>query len=508
VHSRYERVLRDLPWRGTPVRIRWSVRRFFCDNAQCSRKLFAEQINEMAHRRAQGTKRFNHTLIHIGVESGGEPGARLSAQLGIRTSGDTILRRLRTMPLPQPTTPGVIGIDDFALRRGQRYGTVFVDHQSHRVIDLIPERSSEATSQWLKQREQIGIITRDRSGLYAKGIHDALPHATQVADRWHLLVNAREALVRLLDQHHRQINLAQNMAAEQSGAESDSAGISGQMTMAPPVQIEPSRPVSKARRDQICRRERRLARYREAIELREQGMGIRAIGRKLHMDRRTILRFLRASEFPEHAKRQTRKTVDAFANQIRQWWESGVHNARELHQRAVAIGFSGSWYCVRRLVAPWRDPAERCTGRKSPIRAKEKPPLRISSKRLAWLLLKDDIKRTSEETSLATRLVETVEAIGCAKRLCREFNDVVKQRSVEKLNAWMLQAEDSASPEELRGFAAGLKQDWEEVSAAMQHHWSNGRTEGHVNRIKLLKRKMYGRAKFDLLRIRVLASGP
>jgi len=182
------------------------VRRFFCDQPDCCRTLFAEQIDDLARTRAQATPRFNQTLVRIGMEAGGEPGTRLSIKLGIVTSGDTILRRLRSTSLTAPASPTVIGVDDFALRKGRIYGTLFVDHRSHRVIDLIPERSSESTARWMGQHPSIEIVTRDRSGLYAKGIRDAHTAAIQVADRWHLLANSRQMLVRLLDRLHREIH--------------------------------------------------------------------------------------------------------------------------------------------------------------------------------------------------------------------------------------------------------------------------------------------------------------
>jgi transposase len=205
IQSRYTRTVDDLPWRGTPVRLRWKVRRFFCHQPTCRRRIFAEQIPALAKKRGRSTPRRDEALVAIGLEAGGEPGARLGRELGLITSGDTILRRLRlsapTLLLCRAANRELteIGIDDFALRRGQRYGTILVDHHSHHVVDLLPERSSESAAQWLKGHPSIKLVTRDRAGAYAKAVAQALPQALQVADRWHLTANLHEALVRSLD---------------------------------------------------------------------------------------------------------------------------------------------------------------------------------------------------------------------------------------------------------------------------------------------------------------------
>jgi transposase len=215
VHGRYFRVVRDLPWGGTPMTLRLLTRRLFCDRADCRRRIFAEELPDLARRRARGTPRLDETLVQVGLECGGEPGQRLCDELGIDTSGDTILRRLRAAPPAAGHEGNVIGVDDFAFRRGQRYGTIVVDHESGGVIDLLADRTSASLEAWLAARLVAPtVVTRDRSGVYAKAIAAAAPDAAQVADRWHLLANCREALVRVLDQHHSPI--AEAMAAAQS----------------------------------------------------------------------------------------------------------------------------------------------------------------------------------------------------------------------------------------------------------------------------------------------------
>jgi transposase len=202
VHSRYTRTLADLPWQGKTVRINLQVRRFFCPRTACPRKTFAERLPEFAAVSARTTARLQKAQQLIGQALGGEAGARLAAPLGMSTSPDTLLRRVRRAPCSQPTAVRVLGVDDWAWRKGQRYGTILCDLERRRPVDLLPERSSDSFASWLKAHPGVEIISRDRGDEYIKGANQGAPKAVQVADRWHLLLNLREALMRAVDRHH------------------------------------------------------------------------------------------------------------------------------------------------------------------------------------------------------------------------------------------------------------------------------------------------------------------
>jgi transposase len=491
VHSRYERTIRDLPWRGTPVTIRWRTRRFFCDNPECRRVVFSEQLPDLVARRRCGTPRLDRTLVRIGLESGGEPGARLAAKLGLPTSGDTILRRLRGINLRPPATPQAIGVDDFAFRKGRTYGTILVDHDGGRPIELLKDRDAESVQSWLRRHPSLKFVTRDRWSGYRNAVSQAAPAAVQVADRWHLLANARTALVHVLDRHHRQIR-----------------------DCAAPVEEQPAapatpRPPSKEQLLSRERRARRLERYERVVALHAEGKSRREIARRLRMKNGTVSKFLRAGSFPERAKPLRRSRVDPFAETLRRWWDEGDHNAHSLFQRLRAEGYAGGRDMVRRFVAPWRTAAERerLCGPKVKTPPKKRPAV-PGSNRLSWLMLREDIERSDHERRLLERLAETCAPLRLARDLVVEFGEAVRRRDLAGLTTWATRARQSEVPLEIRSFADGVSRDWAEVAAAIEHAYSNGRTEGHVNRLKLIKRKMYGRAKFDLLRIRVLASGP
>ena len=524
VHSRYVRVVRDLPWAGTPMVLRVSTRRFFCDQPDCPRRVFAETLSaDLARRRARGTPRLDEALVKVGMECGGEPGRRLCARLGIHTSGDTILRRLRASP---PATDDahagcVIGVDDFAFRRGRAYGTIVVDHQSGGVIDLLPDRSSDTLKTWLVARPiPPAVVTRDRSGVYAKAITAAAPGAVQVADRWHLLANAREVLVRVLDRHH--LAIAEAMTTISAAAPVPHASGAGAALPAAPAgavrltkpRPEPTPPppaLSKSAQWSIDRRARKVARYEQVLELHRQGHSRRSIARQLKMSSGQVAKLLKAGAFPERAKGHYHKQADRYVDALRALWAEGERNARALARHVRTLGYTGGYDMVRRYVSPWRTPEERLrvVGPRpapgAPVPARLNRP---GSHRLSWLLINDDVERDAVDTALLVELLKSCEPIRVASDLVRSFGVAVRARDVAALTSWRERASQDGLPKEVNGFAEGLSRTWPEVSAAVEQTWSNGRTEGHVNRLKLIKRKMYGRAKLDLLRIRVTGSGP
>lgn len=507
VHGHYVRRPMDLAWGGLAIRLQVPVRRFSCRNKSCPRQTFGERFPRVLEPHQRQTHRLQQALRAIGYALGGEAGARLAGTLGMAISSDTILRQLRRL-VPAPlSSPRVLGIDDFAFKRGQRYGTLLVDLERRQPVDLLPDRQAETVAAWLSGHPGIEIISRDRAGAYAEGARLGAPQAVQVADRWHLLKNVREALERLLTRYHPAIRQAAMSVATTLGERP--VGTSE----AAPLRADPAvTPVPLTRRqgEQAARRERRLARYQEVMRLHQEGLSVRAIAQRLGMHRRTVRLFIRAGGFPERATPPARPSqLDGYRGYLRQRWEAGCHNATGLWRELRAQGFQGCRTLVNRAIQPWRRPRPDQSPRASKSPA---PPtsrsLAIPSPRpvSGWLL--ELAKAADEDTqayqqAFVERLCEENPPIKTAQELACEFVRLIKERQALRFSGWLEQALHSGVSE-LEGLARGLQHDQAAVRAALTEPWSNGQVEGQINRLKCLKRQMYGRASFDLLRLRVL----
>ncbi len=289
VHSHYTRTLADLPWHGVPVTLHLRIRRFFCEQTSCRRAIFAERIPGVADSYARKTERLEHALSLIGFALGGEAGCRLAVELGMVISPDTLLRRLRRVALPEAAEVRVLGVDDWAFRRGKRYGTILVDLERRRAVDLLPDRQSSTLAEWLRSHPNVEFVSRDRAGAYADGIREGAPQAVQVADRWHLLKNLSEAVERFVDRHR---SLVEQAAASVSGLQM----IEHSLAKSPTAMLS-----SKEEGEKQLRRHNRYERYLKVVELHRQGLSERAIARALSINRATVRKFLHSDGFPERA---------------------------------------------------------------------------------------------------------------------------------------------------------------------------------------------------------------
>ena len=392
----------------------------------------------------------------------------------------------------------MIGIDDWAFRRGVRYGTIVCDLERRRPIDLLPERSIEAVESWLVAHPSVQVISRDRGDPYVKGAAAGAPNAVQVADRWHLLKNLREALIRLADRH----------AASILKAVESFPSLPSEPSTTPPVPESPASafaaPPPERSENKSQSRAKRLALFERVMDLSHQGLSQRAIAHRLGIDRGTVRRFVAAPRFPERCYNHPHRcrTIDRFIDYLRVRWSEGCHNAVSLAAELKSRGFEGSYYPVRRLVAAWRIGENFIPGR-----LPEGRETRPSSNRMAWLWLRSPEERTRWETLLVRALEEQCPDVRAATSIAREFVEMVREQKGALLDSWIDRARSSGMAIELRRFANGLNSDIKAVKAALELPWSNGQTEGQVNRLKLVKRQMYGRANFDLLRKRFLYAG-
>jgi transposase len=481
--SHYWRHLADLPWQGVPVVVRLRARRFWCDNPDCARVIFTERVPALAAPYARRTARLAAVLTQIGFALGGEGGARLLAALGMAASPDTLLGLVRQAPLAAPPTPRVLGIDDFALRRGRTYGTLLIDLERHAAVDLLPDRDAESVARWLAAHPGVEVISRDRSGVYADGAARGAPAATQVADRWHLLKNVGDVLEQVLGRHREALRAA---LADASAP----VGTAPEPSPATPWRVTPA----DARRALL---------YKEIHDLHGQGLSLSAIARRVGRTRITVRKYLRAASCPVRSARPTGlPALGEHEAYLRERWAAGCDNAAQLWRELRARGFAGSAGAVRRYLGAWRtDP--RGTGRRRRGSAAVPAPRPPSPKQVRWWLLRAPARRTARQQAYLDRLLAGTEALRLAADLAWEFGRLLRARDLTALDPWLARAEASGLAE-FAACAASLRQDEDALVAALTLPWSNGQTEGHVTRLKLVKRQMYGRAKVDLLRRRVL----
>jgi transposase len=495
VHGAYWRSLGDVACFGRPTLLLVRVRRFRCAAPACPRRTFAEPLPGVAQTRARQTDRLRAVHRTIGLTLGGNPGARHAAAMGVPISRTTLLTRVRTSDAVPGPAMSVLGVDDWAWRKGQRYGTILVDLERRRVVDLLPDRSADTLAAWLKAHPGVSAVVRDRAGAYAEGAAWRAPDAIQVADRFHLLRNSSDALRTVLDQHHRDLRAAARIAAQPQVPDEPAVPELG-------VPLEAERPMRAAERRSRAAQERRDARFAEVARLRGQGLSLKAIARTLGMGRKTVRRWLRAGQAPtwRHADRGT-SILDPYRAYLEERWQAGCHNAAALWRDLKAQGFAGqsgivrAWATRRRQQNSPAAPAN-MAGQPAASKAAEPP----TPRRAVRLLTGNPDTLNDGDRRFVAALLERSPAIATAVDLVSRFVTMVKDQVADAFDGWLREAEVSA----LAPFAAGLRRDEDAVRAALTEPWSNGQVEGQVNRLKVIKREMYGRAGFDLLRCRVL----
>ena len=455
--------------------------------------------------RARKTSRLEEALLAIALGLGGRAGARLALELGIVAARDTLLKRIKGAPVPELGKVRVLGVDDFAFKKGSTYGTILVDLERHKVVDLLPERSQESLVAWFGSHPGTGTVevaTRDRSNIYREGLAKGAPGATQIADRWHLLHNLVQTLEEFLLQKGPVLRKAAAPGTEPE-AKDDGAFDSGP--------IMPNRPRNHDRKVEEAARKRheRLVRQWEDIRrLYLAGADLRHICRVLGISARTVYRYKDLQEPPPRRTHGRRKSVlDPYVPYLLKRWNEGCRNGKRLFREIRQRGYQNSEETCARFIAQIR----RAEARGKPpssvprIRKGSIAGLSPTSKNVAALFMRREEKLSEEQKAYLRRLCEADGALADAHRLTQDFAAMVRELEGEKLDGWLAEAE-ACDALALWNFAAGLKKDLDAVRAGLTETWSNGPVEGFVHKLKLLKRQGYGRAGFDLLRARMLAA--
>jgi transposase len=500
IHSDYTRTLNDLSWAEYRVRLQLRVRKWFCRNRACRRRIFTERLPTVAAPWARRTLRLAQRLVALGMALGGKAGVRLGHQWAVAVSRHTLLRGLHRQPAPALPTPRVLGVDDFALRKRHTYGTILVDLERRQPVELLPDRTAETVAQWLREHPGVEVIARDRSSTYAEGARQGAPNATQVADRFHLLQNLAEALEPVFTTHDRALQAVNAAMCQQPVPLPDG-------TVAVAVPPPPTPPAEEARAAQ--RAARRQARYDEAWTLHRQGWSTAAIATQVGCSRRTIERYLQMPTWPvpQHRRHYGRSILNPYKAYLLERWNAGCHTAIQLFQEIQPRGYTGSYRrvtaYVRRIRQAQGIPPRR-QGRRQSLPVVAEPVAQpLTPRRVTWLILRRAEQRTAAEAQQLAQLHAQSAEVAEAIDLAQDFTALVRQRQPERLDPWLTRA-TASTLEAFQRFARGLQEDYKAIKAGVTLPWSTSPVEGHINRLKMLKRQMFGRARLDLLSRRFL----
>jgi len=496
VHGGYARTVADGAAGCRPVLIVLRVRRFRCRNPQCPAVTFAEQAAGLSERYRRRSVPLLAMLAGFGLELAGRAAARLAGTLGIAVHPATVLRLVAAAPDPQVTAaPDVLGVDDFALAKGYVYGTVLVDMRTGDVVDLLPDREAATLEAWLTAHPGAGIICRDRAGAYAEGARAGAPAAIQVADRWHLWHNLAEYAGKTVAGHR---GCLKDQPGDADGH--DAPGPAGTPEQEPPGQAEGGQVPPDGFLD-ACGRERRLVirtrqRHAEIHQRLDAGESLSAISRVTGLDRKTVQRFARAGSAGELLGKATSREskLDAFKPYLHQRWNEGVTDAAALHAELQQRGWAGSEQTIRRYVRPFRQALA------APGPAPAVPKTRQITR---WLLTRPDHLQPDEQAQIQAIRARCPHIDALAGHVTAFAEMMTARTGSRDLETWLaaVEADEQAG---LRSFAAGIRNDQQAVINGLTLHWNSGKVEGTVNKIKMIKRQMYGRAGFDLLRKRVI----
>ncbi len=496
-HSSYPRRLADLPWQGRRVQVEVQVRRLRCGRAGCTHRIFAERLPAAAGPYVQRTARLGGLQHHLGLALGGKAGARLAERIGTPVSGATLLRLVRRgAPETPSTAPRVLGVDDWAWKRGQRYGTVLVDLEHHAVVDLLPDREADSFAEWLRAHPGVEVIARDRGAGYADGGRRGALDAVHVADRWHLLENCSAAVLEAVKRNSPALRAAAQPAAQHAS----SAPVAALMTVLPAADPNALPPMTSAQRLQYEGWQRRVQVHGDVMRLHQQRVPVRHIARDLALSRNTVRRWVRGERPELHRPRM--HSLDPWRAVLERHWTEGCRNGAQLWRNLRDAGFKGGmrvvteWANRRRLAKPGRQhgPAD-VPAAQPPARSTTYP-----ARQVARMLTAELATIAEPDRAYVERLLALSPALATVRDLAQRFGAMIRARSADALTPWVADADNS----ELHGFAAGLRGDEQAVRAALTLPWSSGQVEGQITRLKLVKRQGYGRAKLDLLRARLI----
>ncbi|MCG8403602.1 MAG: ISL3 family transposase [Phycisphaerales bacterium] len=487
-HGRRSRQLADLPIQGQAVKVRLTITRWQCRHRKCVRRTFSDQLPTIAPPYAHRTSRMAEIVGLLGHGLGGRPAESLMQRLGMPVSDDTILRQLKRNA-PRSAEDGnirILGIDDWSWRRSSHYGTIMVDLEQRSVVDILDDRSVESVRAWLQERPSIEVVSRDRCGLYAQAAREGAPQARQVADRFHLVQNLQAAI-------KAQMSLYDHGNVRPILSEDAIASARSQRHFA-----------------RLAHRQSRKEIFNELHALRQCGLSYSEIGRRTGYDRRSIANWL-SSSAPRDRNRAALKPTSPlhFEKFLAECWKNGNRNGRHLFNDVRNQGYTGSRSNLERLLKEWRntsssqpDIAPREIHVSEPVRDPDTGHM-ISSMVAAALCIKPRGKLTVRQVRKVDALKQGSTPFAEMRALAMRFRGILRAKNPDQIEPWIDDAIDTELAEMVR-FARVLHRDLEAVKNAIELPWNNGQAEGQINRLKTLKRAMYGRAGPELMRARML----
>jgi transposase len=459
VHAHHVRRLRDLPVAGRGMVVELRVRRLVCQAEGCPRRTFREQVPQLAQRWARRTHRLTELIGQLAVVLAGRAGALVLSRLGVRISRTTVLRVLMALPVPIGPAPAVLSVDDVALRRGHRYATLLIDAVTHRRVDVLPDRKAATLADWLREHPRVEPVCRDGSAAYAEAIRQGAPDAVQVSDRWHLWHGLAGAVEKTVVMH--------------SGC------------------WRTDRRAANASRSVRAIDERTRTRHAAVHALLDQGVGLLECSRRLGWALNTVNRYARAAtaEDLQRPPRYGTTLVDPYRDHLRRRLaaEPDVAVTRLLAE-IRQLGYTGSANLLVRYLKQGRADADRT------------PP--APRRLVSWIMTRPQDLPEHHRRHLDD-LLATCPHLAVLTERVREFAGLLTARRGQDLDTWMTTIEDNDLPA-VHGFVQGLRKDLPAVVAGLTLPYSNGPIEGANTKVKFLKRQMYGRAGFPLLRQRIL----
>lgn len=489
-HSRYIRIFCDLPTSGYSVKVLMLSGKYFCDNPDCTQKVFTERFTKEIYPYHRRFNRCAELLRSLALELGGNKGSAISRLANLPVSPSTILRIIKRQDLHvAQITSGIIGIDDWAFKKGKTYGTIIVDLYQNKVVDLLPDRECATICQWLRDHQEVAVISRDRGGPYSKGGREGAPQAIQVADRFHLLMNLGEATKKMFQ------SMGKELTKSFALYNLSNAG----------TNILPASTIIDLKEQEVATTHPSATnaslelqlRFNKVKDLKGQGYTIRAISRSVGITRATIRKYIRMDFLPK--KKGSRSTnFDAYHAFLLQESNAGKLY-KDLHTDIVKLGFNGGY-------------TQFCNNMNTLLKSNKMTPASHKSDliimktwsagTLSAMLQKDPGVLTTEDKKFMEQLCNKYPVVKETAQQVKQFKKLFQDKQEGSLQKWLDTIAES--PSGIKTFAKGIKSDFQAVNNAVISPYSNGQVEGQVNRLKNIKRRMYGRAGFELLRKMVI----